>query len=388
MAGCGTPSSRVAAGSDVSHITTARVPMPKNCTKALATLALAAAITDTAACQDVIVSELGRDANGSWIEIHNRGAVAANVSAWSIYLATTTVGMPRAYWWGFRPNTVLPAGSYLVVRWMQPIPAVPVPGEVATGNTNPYFLFGLGAEPVPQSQGALALFRTQFSGNMSSATWIADWVSWGGSGLTREDLAIQNGAWRAGNSAPSMPPACSLARHPGSTWSSQPELAWFVDETPTPGGANVGSAALVINGSACAPMGHSLLGAPTLGATSMPVLGNSAFGLTVDNTTGVYAEWCIFALSAGTMPFGRADLLPPTPGGSSCLVMLDPSAAFGTLWTRTAAMRTSLPMSLQGLPAALAGQSFAMQALVFDMSPNAWPPYKGVTNALTVTIGN
>jgi hypothetical protein len=45
-------------------------------------------------------------------------------------------------------------------------------------------------------------------------------------------------------------------------------------------------------------------------------------------------------------------------------------------------------MSLQGLPAALAGQSFALQAIVLDLSPNAWPPYKGLTNALSITIGN
>ncbi len=388
MAGCGASSRNSGQPADLLHNTTAIVPMPKNCTKALVALALTAAISDTAACQSVIVSEIGRDANGAWIEIHNRGALTADVSAWSLYLATATPGMPRTYWWGFRPNTVIAAGGHLLVRWLQPIPAVPTPGEVATGNTNPYFLFGLGAETVPQTQGAIALFRTQYSGNMSSATWIADWVSWGGNGLSREDLAIQNGAWRANNSAPSMQQGCSLARHPGSTWATQPELAWFVDETPTPGSANVGSAALSVSGSACAPMGHTLLGAPTLGATSMPVLGNSAFGLTVDNTTGVYAEWCIVALSGGTMPVGRADLLPPTPGGASCLVLLEPSTAFGTLWTRTAPMRTSLPMSMQGLPAALAGQSFAMQALVFDMSPSAWPPYKGVTNALTVTIGN
>lgn len=362
--------------------------MPKNCTKALAALAFAAVFPDTAACQDVIVSEVGRDANGSWIEVHNRGASAADVSPWSVYLATPTAGMPRTYWWGFRPNTVIAPGGYLVVRWLQPIPATPIPGEIATGNTNAYFLFGLGAEAVPHQQGAVALFRTQFSGNMNAANSIVDWVSWGGNGLAREDLAIQNGAWRAGNAAPSTTASSSLARHPGSTWSSQPALAWFVDETPTPGGANVGAASLVVSGSACSPIGHTLLGAPTLGATSMPVLGNVGFGITIDNTTGIFAEWCIVAMSASTMPYGRADLLPPAPGGSSCLVMLDPSAAFGTIWTRTAAMRTSLPMSLQGLPAALAGQSFAMQALVIDMTPNAWPPYKGVTNALAVTIGN
>jgi hypothetical protein len=51
-------------------------------------------------------------------------------------------------------------------------------------------------------------------------------------------------------------------------------------------------------------------------------------------------------------------------------------------------MRTTMPMPLQGLAAGLAGQSFSLQAIVLDLSPNAWPPYKGLTNALDITIGN
>ena len=87
-------------------------------TTSLLTLALSALLADTAVAQDVILSELGRDANGSWIELHNRGATNADISPWSIYLATSTANMPRTYWWGFRPNTVIAPGGYLLVRWL------------------------------------------------------------------------------------------------------------------------------------------------------------------------------------------------------------------------------------------------------------------------------
>jgi hypothetical protein len=388
MAGCGLPSSNAAFALDVLRNPTPTLHMPTIRTTSLVALALTAAFVDTAAGQNVILSEFGQDANGSWIEVHNRGATPADISPWSIYLATPTPNAPRTYWWGFRPNTVIAPGGYLIVRWMQPIPSTPVAGEVATGNTVPYFLFGLGAEAVPETQGALALFRTQTSSLVSNAAVIADWVSWGGTGLSRENLAIQNGVWRTGATAPARAPGHSLARHPGTSWSTQPELAWFLDDTPTPGGANVGSASVVTVGGACAPFGHSLLGAPTLAATSMPVLGNTSFGVTIDNTTGVYAEWCILAMAANTMPFGRSDLLPPTAGADSCFVLVDPFTMFGTMWSRTGMMRTTMPMPLQGMPAGLAGQSFSLQAIVLDLSPNAWPPYKGLTNALDITIGN
>ena len=362
--------------------------MPMIRTTALLALALSAVNLDNRAlAQEVILSEFGVGPTGGFVELHNRGATTADISAWSLFLATPTVGMPRTYWWGFRPASTIPAGGFLVVRWLQPLPSAPVSGEVFTGATNAYFLFGLGGEALPLQQGALALFRSQSSALMSTPSIINDWVSWGGNGLSREDLAVQNGAWRTGSRTPSLSNGCSLARHPGREWSTTPDLAWFVDTTPTPGAANVGAASLQSLGSPCTPIGHQLLGAPTLNALSLPVLGNSSFGFTIDNTTGVFAEWCILALTATTMP-GRNDLLPPAPGGESCYVLIDPSTSFGSYWQHTSLLRTTLPLSQQGLPAALAGQSYAEQAIVLDLYSSAWPPYKGVTNAVTVTLGN
>lgn len=357
-------------------------------TTALLALAFTAVNLDNRAlAQDVILSEFGIEPAGGYIELHNRGTATADVSAWSVYLATPTASMPRTYWWGFRPGSTIPAGEFLVVRWLQPLPALPVPGEVFTGATNPYFLFGLGGEALPQQRGALGLFRTQHSASVSTPSMIVDWVSWGGNGLSREDLAVQNGVWRAGRATSPLENGASLARHPGRDWSSTPELAWFLDTTPTPGGPNVGAAALQSIGSPCTPTGHQLLGTPSLTALSLPVLGNSSFGFAVDNTTGVFTEWVIVAMTATTMP-GRNDLLPAAPGGDNCFVFVDPSTSFGSLWQHSSMMRTTMPLSLQGLPAALAGQSFAVQALVLDLYSSAWPPYKGLTNAVVVTLGN
>lgn len=363
--------------------------MPNLRTNALTALALAAAFFDTrAVAQDVVLSEVGLGPVGGWVELHNRGGTAADVSPWSVYLATATPTMPRNYWWGFRPGTVIPAGGYLIVRWMQPLPAQPVAGEEFTGASVPYFLFGLGAELLPQSQGALALIRSQASGAMSSSNVLVDWVSWGGNGFPREDLAIQAGLWRAGSRAPALSSGMSLSRHPGMGGGSQPELAWFLDATPTPGQDNVGAASLVTLGQPCAPVGHQLLGAPDLLATSLPVLGNPAFGFAVEDTTGVFTEWVLVALTAGPLPAPRNDLLPPAPGGENCFVVVDPTTTFATMWVHTSMLRTNLPLSLAGLPSGLAGQSFCAQALVLDLASNPWPPYKGLSNAILVTLGN
>lgn len=363
--------------------------MPNLRTNALLTLAFAAATLDTpAVAQDVILSEVGLAASGGYVELHNRGAVAADVSPWSIYLATATPNLPRNYWWGFRPGTVIPAGGFLVVRWLQPLPQQSIAGEEFTGATVPYFLFGLGAEALPQTQGAVALVRSQTSSAMNSSSVLVDWVGWGGNGFPREDLAIQAGLWRSGSRAPSLSMGTSLARHPAMGGGTRPELAWFVDATPTPGQDNVGAAALATLAQPCAPTGHQLLGLPDLLATSLPVLGNGAFGLAVDDTTGVFTEWVVVALTTDALPFPRNDLLPPAPGGDLCTVAIDPSTTFATFWLHTSMLRTNLPLSFASLPAGLAGQSFCAQALVFDAYASAWPPYKGITNGLRVTIGN
>ena len=56
----------------------------------------------------------------------------------------------------------------------------PVPGEVATGDSGPYFLFGLGAEPLPFAHGAIALLNSRLNEQMNSPGVFVDWIRWGG----------------------------------------------------------------------------------------------------------------------------------------------------------------------------------------------------------------
>ena len=360
--------------------------MPTNPTLALALPLLCAVFLDTAAAQDVILGEVASTGTTGWIELHNRGSAAADVSGWSIHLATATPGQPQTYWWGFRSGTVIAAGHRLVVRWLAPVPPTPVPGEVATGATPYDFLFSLGAEQLPLQRGALALLRSQQNADMNSPAIFADWVSWGSGGLPREALAQQAGVWIAGHATAPLAIGSSLARFPGQVAATTPELAWFVDTTPTPGGDNVGAADTRTVGVPCAPIGHHLLGAPALVATSVPVLGNAAFGLRVMNTTGVLLEQCWFVFAFTDVPAGIAGLLPPVPG-TSCLVYVDPATRFLDVSLHTTVGATVLPLSLADLPPALAGVRFAVQALVQDAG-TAWPPFQGVTNALVITLGS
>lgn len=362
--------------------------MPRNRTIRLATALATAAILDTAAtAQDVILSEIGTGDSGAWIELHNRSTTAADVSTWALYLATATPGRPQTYWWGFRAGTIVPAGGHLLVRWLQPVPPLPVAGEVATG-TSPFdFLFGLGGEPLPLDRGALALLRAQDNAAMNSPSVFADWVAWGNGGLARETIAQQAGVWVAGHATAARTTTASLARHPATAVGSSPELAWFLDSSPTPGTDNVGAAALRTLGTPCAPIGHHLLGAPALTAASTPVLGNAAFGFRITNTTGVLLEHCLLAMTTDSVAAGLAGVLPPAPG-TTCLVHLDPATWFASLHQHTQLGTTALPLPLVGLPPSIAGARFYVQALVFDDSATTWPPYQGVTNAIEVTLGN
>ncbi|MGE3171648.1 MAG: lamin tail domain-containing protein [Planctomycetota bacterium] len=351
-------------------------------------LATTVATLHTAApAQDVILSEVAAGDTGSWIELHNRGAAAVDLSTWSLYLTTATPHQPNTYWWAFPPGTSVPAAGFLLVRWMAPIPAAPVPGEVATGDTLQHFLFGLGGEALPEAHGSLALLRTQRNELMNTVAMFADWVTWGPGAPPREDLAEQAGVWVQGHAAPALLPGGSLARHPGSGLAGHPELQWFVDPTPTPLGDNTGAADVASIGTACAPVGHHLLGAPRLRADSLPLLGNGGFALVVDHTTGVLLEHCLIAFAAEPSPTGLRGLLPPAPGDADCAVWLDPGSAFATRWLRTTMGGTAVPLPLDALPPALAGARFTAQALVFDFWSTAWPPYQGLSNALVVTLG-
>jgi hypothetical protein len=338
--------------------------------------------------QEVLLSEVRADPQGRWVELHNRSANAIDISTWSLHHASLTVGMPQNYWWGFPSGTVIAPGGYLRVHWYQATPANgSVPGDLWTGNTPYDFLFGLGGETLSGTRGAFALFRSQANSLMSTPQIVEDWVSWGASGYQREPLAIQMGLWTAGNHAPAIPGGQSLARDEAAVdLVATADLAWFLDESPTPLQPNITGAAVVSYGQACVLPGNHLIGLPTLRAPLLPLLGSSQFGLAIDNTTGIYGEFVVIGFGAAAAPAGAPSILPPF-AGVGCQEAIDTSALISTWLIPAQLLTTWVPLSLAGQPPAIVGCELHAQALVLDLVPATYPPYQGISNALRVTVG-
>lgn len=353
----------------------------------IAAILVTVSTTVSLRAQDVVLSEVRADASERWVEIHNRGATAADIGTWSLFYATKTPSMPRNYWWAFPIGTTLPPDSYIRVFWHQNQPTLVLPGEFYTG-TSPYgYLFGLGGEQLHGAAGAFALVDSQQNALMNSPSRYVDWVSWGDDGYQREDLAVQNGTWTAGVHTPAIPTGQSLARNLAAIGAvTTHEQQWFLDATPTPMTGNVAGMSVVHYGQSCAVPGHHLMGSPTLRPASLPLLGNSNFGYIVDNTTGFFGESMLFVFSAHRAPIGQPSLLPLFPG-STCIEAIDTGSVIASLIVSTQVVETIIPMSLANLPPALAGVELHTQAMIFDWLPNAYPPFQGVTNAVEIVVG-
>jgi len=338
---------------------------------------------------EVLLHEVRADAVESWIELHNRSTSPVDLSTWSLHLATRTPGQPQTYWWAFPPGTSIAAGGYLRVFWFRASPPQPGPLDLFTGATPYHFLFGLGGEALDPRRGALALLRSQQSSAMNSPSIIEDWVSWGQGGFPRENLAEQAGRWTTGQFTAAIPAGYSLARHTALVATTTPcAQQWFLDSTPTPLATNTSGGAVQAYGQPCAAVGHHLLGAPELQATSVPVLGNPGFGLRVTNTTGLLGETVLVAFTANAAPHEQRSWLPYLVAGPQCRELIDTGSVVGSAWLRATTWQTDIPMPLLGLSAALAGLELHAQALVFDQWPWTWPPYQGATNALVITVGS
>ena len=337
--------------------------------------------------QDVLVNEVRADNGGRWIELHNRGSVPADLSSWSLHYCSRTPGMPQTYWWGFPAGTVMPANGYLRIHWYQIGVNVPGATELWTG-TSPYgFLFGLGGEQLSGARGALALFRSQQNLQMNTATQIADWVSWGEHDFPREALAVSVGLWASGRHCPAVPAGSSLARDAAAIGVAPfADLQWFVDNTPTPSLPNATGAVVAAHGQPCAFPGHHLLGAPTLTATSVPLLGNDGFALAIGNTTGVLGEFVLVAFSGAAVAPATPPVLPPI-NGVVCQHAIDLGQWITARVMPSTILATPLPLSLAGFGPSLLGCELHAQALVLDLMPNAWPPLQGTSNGLRIVVG-
>ena len=121
---------------------------------------------------------------------------------------------------------------------------------------------------------------------------------------------------------------------------------------------------------------------------SSPIIGNGEFRLLVTNTTGLLFETCATAFAMAESPANATNLLPPIPGGELCRQWIDPSSILSYQWNSTSLLQTHVPFSLEHAPAAAAGTRFYVQTIVFDFFPTAYPPYQGITNALSITLAN
>lgn len=354
----------------------------------VALLAITGAFAPTSLCaQDVLLNEVRADANGRWVELHNRSSFAVNLSTWSLHLGTHTVNMPQEYWWPFPAGTVLQPGAFLRVHWFQQGTSNPATGELFTGTTPFNFLFGLGGEALSGTRGAFCLFRSQDGNAMSTPTTIEDWVSWGEHDFSRESYAIAAGRWTAGRHVAAIPVGSSIARNTAAIGNVVfQDQQWFTDATPTPLAANTAGASITSYGASCAVTGHHLLGVPVLRAPSLPLMGNAQFGLATDNTTGVFGEYVLFVWSGAAAPLGQASVLPPVPGG--CAESIDTTLYIAAALVPASIITTFAPFSLANLPVSLVGTEAHAQAFVLDLMPFAWSPVQGVSNALRVTFGS
>jgi hypothetical protein len=342
--------------------------------------------TLTLPAQTVILSEVRADAEGRWVELHNRGAVPVDLSAWSLHHASHTPGMPQEYWWAFPGGTVLQAGGFLRVHWHQAVPATTTPGELFTGNTPYHFLYGLGSEPLSGTRGAFGLMRTQFPEYVAEVAYLEDWLSWGEHGYSREPIAIDADRWTDGRHAPAIPAGSSLARNTATIATLDlHDQQWFVDASPTPLAPNLSGAGVTEYGLGCAVFGHHLLGTPELHAPSLPLLGNAQFKLTVDNTTGIYGEYVMVVWSAGQAPAGQVSVLPPEPG--LCSELIDTSNLVSAWLLQAQVISTNVPLSLANMPPELVGSEVHAQALVLDLLPFAYSPIQGLTNGVKIVFG-
>jgi hypothetical protein len=337
-------------------------------------LAAALALLAPVAASQVVISEIEftpRSAEGQWIEIVNLGTTTVELTGWSLYLATATPSQPQNYWFGFPSGTSLASGKLLRVHWLAPVKASTAT-DIYTGNTVLHFLFGLFAEPLDPTRGALALMNTQLNNQVNDPKAILDWVSWGTTGFKRESNAISNGRWAAGTFAPPAvgTPTPTLAYSYVNSAGVHSGSDWMRDTTPTPGVENLGGAAATSYGTDC----RLWLTAPIrLVATGVPLHGNLDFALAIDrdllpDEAAVVALW-------GAHGDGSIKFL-------SCPIWLDLATLLPPVLVPKTGTKAKLPLA--GVPQdTVAGLTLSWQWVVIDFANNRL----GLTQGMDTKFG-
>ena len=328
----------------------------------------------TSAPSQVVISEVyftpQVSGDDEWIELRNLGPSSADISTWSLYMATDTPAQAQNYWFAFPASTVISSQSSLRVHWMVPYQP-PNVAEIFTGNSVFHFLFGYGAEQLGNaSSAAVALLSSQSNPQMNRSAIIQDWVTWGdgwspGVRPRREDLAIEAGRWIADTSISMPRPFDSIALIYPAQAEPTPVSAFFHDASPTavlPGNPQTGhnhedAAFDVIErppGTPLQPCTGIGGAAPVVSVLSVPASGNIDFGFRLDN---------LVPGQVAVLIIGVAEQETPWPFSPTCTfnVALTPS-----ILTPYAVASTTIDqaISLQNVPAAtLYVQAVAVETL-------------------------
>lgn len=343
-------------------------------TAAIAAPILFATCLATTASAQVVLSEIdfvNRSGVGPWIEIANRGSASVDLSTWSVYFESRTQNTVQNYWWGFPRGTTINAGKFLRVHWFVDKQAQTAT-DVYTGKRVSDFLFGLWAEPLTSSSGAIGLLSTQTANQVNLSSVYRDWVQWGSTGFRRSSIAVAAGLWTSNSQAAGDPSAQapSLAFDYRNSNGRRSGAFWFRDTSPTPLADNLGGAAATAYGSACqGQLGQSA----DLSTVGLPVLGNREFRLRATRTlvSGEIAVGFYNARGPGQLKLLSCPYLLDPTGPAFAQVMLPDSDGLPNLSFRT------IPDT------ALAGAKIATQWAYIDLLRFA----AGLTRGIELQFG-
>jgi hypothetical protein len=341
----------------------------------------------TRAPSQVAISEINFSAQGvgddQWVELVNLGGESVELNGWSLYLATDDPGGFGNYWFAIPLGLELAPAEFLRIHWLAPIPFDPPgQGEIYTGDSTFNFMFGYFAEPLDPEGGALAVLNTQNNLLMNNSNIIQDWVSWGGNGYPREDLAIQAGKWTAGVSISPPQEEDSIALNLAMDRDPVALQAYFHDASPTPNAANaVGGETRTFAGSSCVSGGGN---SPILATQSFPVIGNRDFSFRLDNTLGELNEIAVLVLSPNAIePDDPSAPLPLLY--SNCPIWIDLATAYGSVAVLTEVGSTTFPFDLAPLGPEFMGLEFYAVAAILNLDR---PDDLGLTDLMKVTLSN
>jgi hypothetical protein len=334
-------------------------------------------------CQLIISEVKLLPANPSasrWVEVHNLGSDAVDLSTWAIYHASKTPGRPGTSWWAFPEGATLGPGGYLRVHWyaeFQPHTQT----DYYTGNHILDFLFSLGGEELNPDSGALALLSDRSGLGTTLVSSYEDWVSWGEDGFKREELAVSNGRWQPGQFVPPLSSPGSIALNLDQRLEDgfvPSASAFFHDASPTPLRSNHQDLQV------SEPMGWSCaIGSPNppkLELLSVPTAGNRDFGFRVRGSSGTASNQMVLIMVSSLPGDGL-----PIPGLIECPVWVDyqiPPKIFAMPSQGDGASYTDLPLPLTWVAG---GFNVTAQAFLFNV-PHSRFDY-AASAALTISLG-